>query len=445
MRERLAPYWLWLALLAGLILVAGGLYLRSGGSPPDSGAEPPGPAGPQAQPPGAVGGSDPAAPTDPPGESRPDLRVQSPRNLTRDQVQAGLTRLMNEPGPDPAERLRELLARPDLRVYRDDAVPWLAADLNGEGTEEFILALPVTDPGSPDYRQGMGAALFVIYRRDGGYGVDRSDPLPERLEIELMQPSLHGVADLVGMGRPQIIWSRPHMIASGPQPLSVFVTVWEPGAFSHLPGQMVISATPKEPARVSLEGNDVVLTGGSRREMFMRARTDRYRYLEGAFRLVDRRFVEAGEYAYDRFWDGLVAEAVGRTADALADYRAALEPERAAHPGTVPRYHAMPVELTPAEQAAFAEALRAFARFRLGALLLDLGREDEARAVRKGARGPLAGLVAALDQAGREAACRAAAAWAAANPEFLAALNRGVAHAPWTPELICSHVPLADG
>jgi len=40
--------------------------------------------------------------------------------------------------------------------------------------------------------------------------------------------------------------------------------------------------------------------------------------------------------------------------------------------------------------------------------------------------------------------CKAAATWAAANPAFLAALNDGVAHSRWTPDLLCSHMRIDE-
>jgi hypothetical protein len=347
---------------------------------------------------------------------------------------------MNTGEGDPADKLRRLFMNSSR--YSEGATPWAEADLNGDGNQEYLLALAVTDdPGVSAFQKGQGAALCVIYRRDGRFAVDVTDRMSDRWEVQLMAPKLQGVADFAGAGHPQVLWSRPESIATGPQPYFYFVTTWRPGSFVTLPGDMAISSTPKDRPKVLIDGTDVVLTGGSRGPMFLSPRTDRYRFVEGAFRLVDRRFTESGEDGYSRFWDGLVAEDVGRLADAEQAYRSAMDPGRAPHSGLVPRYHNFPAQLTPEEVAAFGEALRAVARFRLGALLLASGRQPEARSD----DGLYSGLSRVLLQAGsRDEACSAAAAWAAKNPKLLPSLNLGVADNPWTAELLCSHERLDD-
>ena len=335
--------------------------------------------------------------------------------------------------------------RRGFRAYGPATLPYAVADLDGDHSQEYVTALPVTDPGHAEFRRGTGAALFVIYRQDGRWQVDRSDPMSELAETQLMGPSLHAVADLAGTGRPQIVWSRPHMIASGLQPSSFFVTAWQPGAFTNLPGEMAVSRTTKDPAMLTIEGNELVLTGGSRSQMFLPAHTDRYRYTDGTFRLLDRHFVNAGDTGYAQLWDGLVAEEVGRLADAELSYRAAADPSRQPHGGSVPRYNMPASELGPADMAAFGHALHALARFRLGALLKDAGQESEATAVLSPDDSPYAGLLATMrDAPDRQAGCQAAAAWAEGHPEFLAAFNRGVSDQPWTPGLLCGHVRLDD-
>ncbi len=368
-------------------------------------------------------------------EALPDLSRQSRGHLTRDQVRDGLLQWMNEPGTQPAEQLRRIFAN-EPRNHRTDIVPWVEADLSGDGESEFVLALAVTDQikYSNPWR---GAALFVIYRAaDGGYAVDRSDRLPDAAEIEMMGPSLHGVTDLAGLGRPQIIWSRPHSIATGPQPFSVIVTTWEPGRFTHLPGEMVISRTKEW--SLQIDGADLVLFGGSRNAWFYGDRTDRYRFVDGAFRLVDRQVEGHG------FWPGVIAESVGRVDDAEREYRMALE-MAPAETVSVPQYKSMPKVLTPAEVEAFNQAERAFARFRLGGLLLQAGRVEEARAVLEQEGGPFVGLTRAMLEAeSREAGCGAAAMWAKEEPAFLAAYNAGRPHPGWSPEDLCTHVLIDD-
>lgn len=378
-----------------------------------------------------------AAATPLPAPAEPELPRQPLSSLSRDEAAEVLVSLMNEPGKDPSQQLRSLTER--LPLDRT-SVPWLKADLDGDATPEFVAALPVTDPGASDYRRWLGAALFVIYQKDGRWQVDRTDPMSEGAELRLMAPRLHAVADLAGTGRPQIVWSRPHMIATGPQPSSVFVTAWQPGSFTNLAGNMAISYMD-----LIIDGRDLVLSGISRGAMFLPKRTDRYRFADGAFRLVDRRFETTEGHGYDRFWDALVAEDSGRTADAAQGYRDAIDPDREPHSGSVPQYKAPPVELTPEELEAFGEALRALARFRLGALLMGAGQQDEAVTVLQEATGPYQGLTEALLRAkSRKQGCLDGAFWVEANPAFLSALNRGAGHRPWTPGIICSHISLED-
>lgn len=389
----------------------------------------------QAAPPRPAVAPDPPPPAGPgPGQG-----PATPRFPTRDALRDQLEQALNESEGPALETVRRFAARHPLR---EDEVPWLEADLTGDGEPETVLALPVASEHFPDRSYASGA-LFVIYRKDGRYAVDRSDSMGERAELRLMGAHLHGAADLTGTGSPQIIWFRPHVIATGPQPFSVFVSAWEPGTIAHLPGAMSISNLT-----LRVDGKDLVLRGVSREEWFIRSdpvREDRYRYDNDAFRLVDRRFVKQSEYGYDRFWDGLVAEGAGRLADAEEDYRAAADPQRQAHPGSYRVYNAPPYQLTPAELERFGAALRAFARFRLGGLLLGAGRQEEALAALAPAGGPYDGLTEAMRRAAdREDGCRNATAWAAGQPDFLAALNAGVGHSPWTPELLCTYMPLEE-
>jgi hypothetical protein len=89
-------------------------------------------------------------------------------------------------------------------------------------------------------------------------------------------------------------------------------------------------------------------------------------------------------------------------------------------------------------------AVRALARFRHGALLLQQGDTAKVAQVAKGAEGPYAGLPRTLLGAGdRDTACREAATWVAARPDFLAALNAppGWAHYSWRPHDVCGPLP----
>lgn len=385
-------------------------------------------------PPPAVGGPVPL-----PGEpARPSPSLAAYPFQSRAALRERLAERLNQSDRPALETVKELVQR----QRREGVLPWLEADLNGDGRQEVVLALPVASDEFPDRGYAAGA-LVVIYQQGERYAVDVSESMGRTDELHLMGAHLHGAADLAGAGRPQIIWSRPHVIATGPQPHSVFVSTWEPGRIQHLPGLMVISNLT-----LRLDGQELVLKGLSREEWFLRSdprREDRYRYVDGRFRLVDRRFVTQTEFGYDRFWDGLVAEQVGRLTDAEQEYRWAADPNRPSHIGRVDRYKAMPRELSAEEMERFHPALRAFARFRLGGLLLKQGRREEAEQVLAPSGGPYDGLTEALRTAPfGEEGCRAAAAWAAGQPEFLAALNLGVGHSPWTPELLCGQMPLED-
>lgn len=168
---------------------------------------------------------------------------------------------------------------------------------------------------------------------------------------------------------------------------------------------------------------------------------------------MDRRFVHSDtdlffhrttdESAYGLFWDGLVAEAVGRMAEAEDYYRAALDPERQAHPGSVWQYNSSPLTLEEAELEAFGSALCALARFRLGALLMHSGHVNEAGDVLNQGDGAFEGLLETIRMAStRDEGCQIATDWAAADMDFLPALNRG--GIIWQPEVLCTHPPIED-
>lgn len=377
------------------------------------------------------------APAAPFLEEGPDVTWVSV-HLNRDQLRDGLLRLMNGPGTDPGAKLAAVFERLGSHPYGPPDLPYAAADLDGNGNDEYVIALPVDDPRSALSEQS--AAVFVIYHKGGQWAVDRTDPMSDHAEVQLMAPALNGVADLAGTGRPQIVWSRPQSIATGPQPVRVFVTAWKHGAFTRLPGEMAISNGAKDHAMLTIEGKELVLTGGRRGQIFLPQHTDRYRYVDGAFRLVDRRFIDAGATGYDRFWDGLVAEQVGRSADAERSYREATDVSRTPHSRTVARYHDVPVQLGSAELERFGQALRSFARFRLAAMLKETSRKGE---VLMSNDDPYTGLLDAMLKAPtRKAGCEAASVWAQAHPEFLAAFNEGVSDERWTPELVCSHLQM---
>lgn len=350
------------------------------------------------------------AQTDPTnGHAQPDLRpdlLADSGNLSLIELQQGLLRLVEAPGTTIPAQLQRLVGR-----WLPQNSPWIEADLDGDGALEYALALSAKD---------QPAALFVIDHREGRYQVDL-DPLAAQ-STELMGAHLHSAADLTGEGRPQLIWYRPELIASGPQPYAVFVTQWEPGRFTHLPGPMVISNLA-----LNVEGKELRLTGVSRAGRLLWPRTDTYRFTDGAFRLVDRQFEGERTYGYDRFWDAVVSEGLGQLDEAEAAYLAVLEEGRPAHPGSYSRYNSPPLEPSAADLAAFDAALRTFAQFRLKAM----GRPSA------GVDSPYAGLLQAEG-------CQAAAAWAEQHPAFLEALNRSITHAPWTAADLCAYPALDE-
>lgn len=372
----------------------------------------------------------------------PELKISAAQKgeLSRDQVRAVILRELEDPRVPIRLNLQRLVREP--RGPED--LPWLEADLDGDGVTEYVVGFPVAEP-APAPRPG--AALFVIRKAGGQWAVDSSPRMVggkkgDRADLMLMAPRLHGVADLTGVGQPQIIWSRPQMIATGPQPSFVYITQWKPGAFIHLPGTIAISSM-----RLTIDGAELVLDGMSRRNWSLpvRERIDRYRYVDGAMRLVDRWFSEHPDDGYACLWDGLVAEESGRQNDAEMAYRQAADPSRVSHSGKIIQYNTYPIVLAEEQMEQFGSALRTFAQFRLGGLLVAAGRREEALAVLQPDGGPYDDLLAAMREApDRAAGCRAAGAWATESPPFLKALNLGVGTAPWTPDILCSHVDLAE-
>lgn len=340
-------------------------------------------------------------------DQRPDL-LTDPGNLSLTELQQGLLHLVEAPGTSVPAQLQHLVGR---WLPQHAPAPWIEADLDGDGAPEYALALPARE---------QRAALFVIDHREGRYQVD-VDPLTEQ-STELMGAYLHSAADLTGEGRPQLIWYRPEMIATGPQPFAVFVTRWEPGRFTHLPGSMLISNLA-----LSLSGKELRLTGVSRAGRLLWPRTDTYRFIDGAFRLVDREFEGERIYGYDRFWEGVVREGLGHLDQAEAAYLEVLEEGRPAHPGSYPRYNSWPLEPSAAELTDFGEALQTFARYRLQAMGRPTAPVDS----------PYAGLMQAES-------CQEATAWAEQNPAFLEALNRAIVHDPWTPATLCAYPALDE-
>jgi|GEM_PF-1673927 len=392
---------------------------------------PPAPPPPTAQSPEPVVPPPPDPPPAPPSDPRPDLAVSEAGRLGRDALRETILRLLEQ--PDGWEYLKKTATgSPDVRA---ETKPYLEADLDGDGKSELVLAMSVlarADFGS------TGSVLVVISQRNGSPSVDLCPPLGDLDEVRLMKHRLLAATDLAGLGQPQIVWYRPESIATGPQPFYVFASRWKPGSCTQLPGNMAIS----RPERLAVEGKEIVLRGLSRGAWMIRnhpnpMREDRYRFVDGAFGLVDRRFLEPSETGFQFFWDAVVASDVGRTGDAEKAYRAVLDPNRKSHIGSYPRYNTFPTELTPAQLAQFDQALREFAAFRLTLLQWRGGQKPALSG-----SGLLMGVL--RDAATPEAACTEAVVRTATDPTFLERLNAGIGDGQWKPEYICSYPPITD-
>jgi len=356
-------------------------------------------------------------PTPAPATAGDDLRSESSRRtLKLDELRTRLEAYLNAPGPSPArERLSTLLSGWGVRG-RDDGriatVPFVEADLNGDGRPELVTALNVWG----EWKGTPSGAAFVISGREGSYRVDRS-PTPPEAYVDGV--ALVGARDLTGDDLPEIVWvAMDHGAHTGSA--RVLVSRWAPGTLENLPGDMWTTF-----AKLEFDGQEILLTGGTVGSagagLTQRAATSRYRWTNGSFTVADRRFTPS-DWGYHRLIDGINAESFGRTADAEAFYRDVLEPGRPA----------LPLEhLPPESREAFGHAVTAFARFRLGILLVQRG-----EGAPEGPDGPYAGLTRTIVTGG----CKGAETWGSANPGFFEALNApyGYQNYNWTPADLCS-------
>lgn len=382
----------------------------------------------------------PPVPTQPPGQNSqtppanppaqvpdgPDLAAaQGPWEFTMDQLEAGLRRyltLNQEPVP---VALRSLYTRWGLPADSEGRIQLAEADLDGDGAMETVTAL--NGGGANAGLTGQGT-IFILRRK--GAHVEAT-----RIPDEQPGVALHGVADLTGDRKPEIIYSSTE--AGAHTAFSrVLVATLTGGQFTHLPGTIGMASM-----RAAVDGGDILLAGGMIGSVgageAQRERQERYRWRDGSFRLVDRRFSPT-EYGYHLLIDGITADQFGRTDDARAALATAAEPGRQAGPSSW---------LSPETGGAFPDAVRAFARMRLTALYLGQGKQTEAKQVIAAASGRYAGLVQAMSGAAdRAAACQAAQAWAGRNPAFLESLHSvmGYANPEWRAQDLCGGLPFSQ-
>jgi hypothetical protein len=367
----------------------------------------------QAQPPA---GNPPVTPVV--GVPGPDLStVDRPDQLTTAELSAGLQRFLSEGSAPPAQRLQVLLNRWQLAALVEGQKLLTEADLDGDGTADLVTALNVADPHGGIAGTGV---VFVASRQAGAWQVAASE--------ELAGVLLFDAADLTGDGKPEIIGASTEVGAHTAH-YSVYVWQWQGGQLAPLPGELTIASL-----RFARDGRDLLLRGGligsAGAGMAQRERTDRYRWVDGAFRLVNRSFTPS-TLGYHRLQDGLAAEQFGRAADARQAYTEAMDPARTVAPADW---------LLPDQAEAFPDAMRTFARMRLAALLLQQGDGAGARQLAAGAAGRFADLARRAGNAkDRASACEAARSYAAANPAFLEALGGvfGYANPPWQVDTLC--------
>lgn len=348
------------------------------------------------------------------------LENMRPNELSLEAFSRGLLHQANQGGA-VAQYLTDLYSRWGLQA-RQSAVLWEQADLDGDGTEELITAFTGVDGGD------VTGAVLVLYRQGDGFKVDQTEqPGPN-----LRSVTLYGVTDITGDGSPEIIW------AAADAPIShVFVSTWRPGRFEQMNGEIKVGKLLdlKVEDRALLLRSGVGGAIGSGRPGDIRLRIHRYQLTDGAFKLVEQR-LEPSPYGIHKLQDGMLAEHFGHLETAALAYREAMEPDRMASP---PAKGADGATI-PSENARFADAVRATARFRLGLISLRQDRTEEVQQLLRDASGPFSALPGALAQArDADSACTAAVNWAEAHQDFQEARKSPLGYT-WNelaPESLC--------
>lgn len=413
MRSRLAPLFILLLLVAG----AAGYARRS---------RPPEPVTPPAAPPVLL--TPAPAPALP---QAPDLaQIAEPHRLSSEELRAGLERYLNQGEGEAGARLEALLLSWG-KAPPPDAHLVLQGDLSGDSVRESVIVMTTlaSTTGRPE------GAAYVISGTETRYRVDRSPSVETFGDFGGLL--LYALADLTGSGRQQIIFAHLQRGAHT-QTATIHVADWAPGGLVLLPGEISMSSL----SELEVENREIRLFGGTIGSAgagtAQRPRTDRYGWDGTALRLKDRQYLPSA-YSYHLLIDGIVAEEFGRTADARAAYRLAMEPDRqAAGQGEM--------AMLPAEwEERFAEAVLAFARLRLALLSFKEGRVEEGLEISRRGPGRYEELHRAIAMArDHAAACTLMEGYLIAYPEFLEAINSpyGYANPHWrTADDLCGNLP----
>lgn len=346
------------------------------------------------------------------------MAIDDPTTLNLAQLTEGMKDLANTGEGTVAARVQALFDKWKLKPFLSSGLV-LEGDLTGDKQNEVVAVYK--DPKSVN---GAGT-LFVFYRNEQVWQV-------ERPAEEILSPSLYALADLTRDGISEIIWGS-NSVGANTSNTMVYVTAWAPGAFRRLPGD--ISMTN---AKVAVEGQNLILKGNTKggygAGSAQRERTDTYRWVDGAFKAIDKQFTPS-DFAYHRLLDGLLAEEFGKVDEAAKAYAdATWKP-------VLPEGDAV----TPEMREPLTIAVGALARLRNALLMMQTGTPPEiVGKVLNGTPAPFDGLgKAALGAKSREAACAAAIQWAGAHPDFLKALNspRGYANPQWKGPDLCGPLP----
>lgn len=304
-------------------------------------------------------GAPPAPPQPAPSApSRTLTEAKGPGEFTLPELLTALTAYLNA---DPAEPARAKLAALFERWWggmKPERTPdMLTDDLNGDGSPEVVTAI-----GGFKAAEGESPwVMLVVSGKPGAYRVDHVVPkLAPVREGFLYRATLVAQPNLTPDQAVELVWLLQTVVgATGGRGWAVTVS-WYPGLLKELEPAIHMP----NPTAARVENQELVisggLSGGAAAAAMQRLRTDRYVWARGRWQLADRQFAPSA-YGYHRLIDGIVAESLGKLAEAEVAYREAAEPTRAAI--DEPKKLKEPEKL---EQ--FAGAVRTLARVRLAAL-----------------------------------------------------------------------------